>query len=173
MLTDQPAIHHQRHLGLVGVHLDFSFGFGPFCIAAAAQVHEGLLAPGRLIQIERVLAKLSVHGDQPLLVHALFAAFIPPVGGKVEQIPHMGGPQPGTMLDAVQKMLMVYALVFFGIIAAFGVRGMKLRIGVRTVFREAHHTIWILGMVFIKKAIILGEFAQVPAEIQIIAGNIG
>ena len=67
---------------------------------------------------------------------------------------------------------MVQSLVFLGVIPPFGTGGMEGRIGVRPIFRKADHPIGILFMVFVKELVRLVQFAQIPAEIQVVAVDI-
>ena len=82
----------QRDLRQIGVDLDLGHILGAVHIAAAAQVHERLLAPIGLVEIEGVFFQLAVKGDKALLVFAVLAALIAAIGGKIKHIPHIGCP---------------------------------------------------------------------------------
>ena len=171
---EQLAIHQQRHFGLVGVDLDFGHGLGAVHIAAAAQMHEGFFfVPGSLVQIEGVFLERAVKGDDALLVLAVLAALITAVGGEIKQIPHMGGPQPGTFLNEFEHMLMVNALVAFGVVALFGGSALVFGIGVGAVLGESDAAVGILCVVFVKELLVLFQFSQIPAKVQVVAVHIG
>ena len=69
------------------------------------------LVPGCLIQVEGVLLELSVKGDNALLIEPVCSSLVSAVNGEVEHVPHVGSPQPGMALDAVQNVLVIYALI--------------------------------------------------------------
>ena len=112
----QGTIQVQRDLVLVGIDLDLGGVPCPLCIAAASDVHHGLGAPICLVDIEAVLAGLAVHGDQALIVAAAHAALVAGCAAKVEHIPHMGSPQPGTILKHLCHMLMIQGLILLGVV---------------------------------------------------------
>ena len=130
---DQVSVLIQRNLRQVGVNLDFGHILGAVHIAAAAGMHKGLLAPVGFVQVEGILLDFAVKGDKPLLVFAVFAALIAPVGGKVEHIPDMGRPQPRAGGNHFCHMLVVDALVGFGVVALFGVGALVGGVCVRAV----------------------------------------
>ena len=125
----------QRDLRQIGVDLDFSHILGAVHIAAAAQVHERLLAPVGLVEIEGVFFELAVKGDKSLLVLAVLAALITAIGGKIEHIPRMGGPQPRAVGDHLGHVLVVNALVALGVVALFRVAVLVLGVGICAVLR--------------------------------------
>ena len=84
----------------------------------------------------------------------------------------MRGPEPRPLLDELQNVLVVYALVFLGVVAFLRLRGMESGVGVRAVFREADDAIRVQGVVFVKELLVLRKLSQIPAEIEIIAGNV-
>ena len=132
-----------------------------------------LFVPMGLVEIEGVLLCLPVEGHQALLVLPVLTALVPSVGGEVEDVPDVGGPQPGAGLDHIQHMLVVHRLVALGVIALFRGRGLILGIGVRTVFGEANAAVRELGVILIEELVILFQFSQVPAKVQIVAVHIG
>ena len=170
---DQVSVLVQRNLRQVGVDPDLGHILGAVHIAAAAGVYKGLLAPVRLVQVEGVLFDFAVKGDKALLVLAVFAALVAPVGGKVEHIPDMGRPQPRAVGNHFCHVLVVDALVGFGIVALFGVGALVGGVGVRAVLRKTDAAVGIFGVVGIKKVIVLIKLAQVPAKIQVVAVHIG
>ena len=166
------AVHIHAHRAQIGVHLHLGDLLRPVHVPAPAQVDEGLTAPRRLVEVKRVLSGFAVKGHQSLLVFALLAALVPAVGSKVEQVPHMGGPQPRPRLDELQNVLVVDALVLFGVVAPLRGGGLELRVGVRTVLGEAHGAVGILGVVGVKEFVILLQAAQIPPEIQVVAVHV-
>ena len=136
-------------------------------------MYKGLLAPVGLVQVEGVLFDFAVKGDKSLLVLAVFAALVAPVGGKVEHIPDMGRPQPRAVSNHFCHVLVIDALVGFGIVALFGVGALVGGVGVRAVLRKTDAAVRVFGVVGIKKVIVLVKLAQVPAKIQVVAVHIG
>ena len=136
-------------------------------------MHKGLLAPVGLIQVEGVLLDFAVKGDKPLLVFAVFAALVAPVGGKVEHIPDMGCPQPRAVSNHFCHMLVVDALVGFGIVVFFGVGALVGRVGVCAILRKTDAAVGVFGVVGVKKVVVLVKLTQIPAKIQVIAVHIG
>ena len=136
-------------------------------------MHKGLLAPICLVQVESILLDLAVKGDKTLLVLAVFAALVASVGGKVEHIPDMGRPQPRAVSNHFCHMFVVDALVGFGVVALFGVGALVCRVRVRAVLTEADAAVWVLGVVGVKKVVVLVKLTQIPAKIQVIAVHIG
>ena len=70
-------------------------------------------------------------------------------------------------------MLVVDALVGFGIVALFGVGALVGRVRVRAVLRKTDAAVGVFGVVGVKKVVVLVQFAQVPAKIQVVAVHIG
>ena len=68
---------------------------------------------------------------------------------------------------------MVHRLIALGVIPLFRVRGLILGIGVRAVFGKTDAAVRVPLVVLVKEFIVLFQFSQVPAEIQIIAVHIG
>ena len=94
-LAQADAVGEQLHLGLVGIDGNAAGVLHPVDVPLAADVHEGLVAEPGLVGVEGILLILAVEGDQALVVHAVFAALVAAVGGKVEHVPHVGGPDGG------------------------------------------------------------------------------
>ena len=80
-------------------------------------MHERLIGPVCLVEIEAVLLHLPVKGDKPFMVHAWLAALVARIRGKIEHVPHMRSPHPGMPLKALQHVLMINGLIFLGMIA--------------------------------------------------------
>ena len=89
----------------------------------------------------------------------MLAALIPAVGGEVEHVPHMGGPQPGPGLNHVQHVLMVDALVALGIVPLLRAPGLVLGVGVRAVLREADDLIRVRGVEAVEELVVLLQLA--------------
>ena len=67
---------------------------------------------------------------------------------------------------------MVQRLIGFAVIPTFRCVGLENRIGIGPILRKADASVGIGPVVIVKKLIILGEFSQVPAKIQIIAAQV-
>ena len=135
-------------------------------------MHERLLAPIGLVEIEGVFFQLAVKGDKSLLVLAVLAALIAAIGGKIKHIPHMGRPQPRTVGNHLCDMLMVNALVTLGVVALFRVAALVLGVCVCAVLRKADAAVRVIGMVLVKEFVVLLQFAQIPAEVEVVAVHI-
>ena len=135
-------------------------------------MHEGLLAPVGLVEIEGVFFQLAVKGDKTLLVFAVLAALVPAIGGKVEHIPHMGRPQPRTVGDHLCNMLVVNALIAFGVVALFRVAALILGVSICAILRKADAAVGVIGVVFVKELVVLLQFAQIPAKIEVVAVHV-
>ena len=70
-------------------------------------------------------------------------------------------------------MLVIERLVFLGVIALFGVRGMESGIRVRAVLTEADHARGVFGVVFVKELIGLLKLAEIPAKVEVVAVDVG
>ncbi len=160
LTSRRDAIDKQPDLGAVGVDLDLGLRLTAVDITLSAQVDHRLCAvPGRLVEIERVLAQRAVKADQTLLVFAVLAALVATVGGKVEEIPNVGGPKPGPCLYHAQHMLMIQRLIFLGVVALFGAAAVEGGVGVRAVFAKANDPVGIFGVVFVKELVGLLQLA--------------
>ena len=166
------TIHQQGHFAPVGVDLDLGFVLSTVYIPAATEVNKGFLAPVGLVQIECILSELPVEGYQTLLVFAVLAAFVTSIGSEIKEVPCMGCPQIGPFLDAFQQMLMVNALIGFGIVALFRILTLILRVGIGAILGESDHPIGELLVVIIKELVVLLQLTQIPAEIQVVAADI-
>ena len=168
------SVYVQSHFRLIGVDLDFRDRLCTVNIPTTRDVDKGLfLVPVRLVEIESVLFGLPVKGHQALLVLAVLAALIPSIGGEVENVPDVGRPQPGALLDHTQNVLMVHSLIALGIVALFRIRRLILGIGIGTILAETNAAIRILRVILVKKLVILFQFPQVPAKVQIVAVHVG
>ena len=170
---DQVSVLVQRNFRQVGVYSDLGHILRAVHIAAAAGMYKGLLAPVGLVQVEGVLLDFAVKGDKSFLVLAVFASLIAAIGSKVEHIPDMGRPQPRAVGNHFCHVLVVDALVGFGIVALFGVGALVGGVCVRAVLRKTDAAVGIFGVVGIKKVVVLVQFTQIPAKIQVVAVHIG
>ena len=84
----------------------------------------------------------------------------------------MGRPEVRPLLDELQDVLMVDALILLGIIAFLRSGGVESRVGVRAVFRETDHPIGIHGVVLVEKLLVLLQLPQIPAEVEVVAGDV-
>ena len=136
-------------------------------------MYKGLLAPIGFVEIEGVFFELAVKGDKALLVLAVLAALVPAIGSKIEHIPHMGGPQPRTVGDHFCHVLVVDALVALGVVALFRVAALVLGVGICAVLGQTDAAVRVIGMVLVKELIVLLQFSQIPAKIEVVAVHIG
>ena len=102
----------------------------------------------------------------------MLAALIASIGGKIKHIPHMGRPQPRTVGNHLCDMLVVNALVALGVVALFRVAALVLGVGVCTILRKADAAVREIGMVFVKELVVLLQFTQIPAEVEVVAVHI-
>ena len=70
-------------------------------------------------------------------------------------------------------MFMVDTLIRLCIIGAFRVFTLEFWVGVCSIFSKTYTSVRELCMILIKERIILIQFSQVPAEVQVIRANIG
>ena len=170
----QFAVQIQTDLVLVGVGLDLGDLLSAVHIPAAAEVDKRLgVVPGRFVQIKSILLELAVEGDKPFLVFAVLAALVPAVRAEIEQVPHMGGPQPGPRFDHAQHMLVVDALVALGVVALLRRRALIRRVGIGAILRKADAAVGEFGVVFVKEVIVLFQLTQIPAEVEVVAVDVG
>ena len=85
----------------------------------------------------------------------------------------MGRPQPRAVSNHFCHVLVIDALVGFGIVALFGVGALVGGVGVRAVLRKTDAAVGIFGVVGIKKVIVLIQLTQIPAKVQIVTVHIG
>ena len=135
-------------------------------------MYKGLLAPIGLVEIEGVFFELAVKGDKALLVLAVLAALISAIGSKIEHIPHMSRPQPRTFGNHPCHVLVVNALVALGVVALFRVAALVLGVGICTVLRQTDAPVRVIRMVLVKELVVLLQFAQIPAEVEVIAVHV-
>ena len=69
-------------------------------------------------------------------------------------------------------MLVVNALIFLRVIAPLRIRTVVRRIRVRAVFGESDHPVGVSAVIFVKKAVVLIQFPDVPAKVEIVAVHI-
>ncbi len=67
---------------------------------------------------------------------------------------------------------MVDALIFLAVVALHGMLCMEADIRVRAVLGKAYDAVREQFVIFIKESVILFQFAQIPAEVQIVACNL-
>ncbi len=156
----------------VGVNLDVGHLFRAVHVTLAADVNEGFLAPICLVAIEAVLLRLSVEGNDAFMVHARLAALISCICREVEHIPKMGRPHEGTFFKEVEHIFVILALIFFALIAAFGVGAVQVGHTFAAVFRIAETTVGVYGMEEIYPKIVQEHAGHVPAEIEVPADDI-
>ena len=135
--------------------------------SSPADMDKWLTAPVCFVEIESVLLQLSVHSHQTFLVHTVLSSLITSVCSEIKHIPDMGCPEIRPLLDHIQDMFMIHGLIGFGIISPLRLRGLKCRIGIRPVLGKSNAAVRIVLMIFIKKAVILRQFSQIPSKIQI------
>ena len=135
-------------------------------------MHERILAPVCLVYIECILFDSAVHRHKPLLVLAVLTALITSVRSEIKQIPHVRCPQIRTLLDHFCHMLVVNTLIFLRVIAPLRIRTVICRIRVRAVLGESDHPVGVSAVIFVKEAVVLFQFPDVPAKIEIVAVHI-
>ena len=102
----------------------------------------------------------------------MLAALIAAIGGKIKHIPHMGRPQPRTVGNHLCDMLMVNALVTLGVVALFRVAALILGVSICAILRKADAAVGVIGVVFVKELVVLLQFAQIPAKIEVVAVHV-
>src|SRR5699024_4422897 len=141
--------------------------------AAAADVDHGLGGPVSLVDVEGILLDLAVVGDKALVIAALDAALVAAVGGEVEHIPHVGGPQVGTGREGLEHIVVVLGGVLLGIVVVFGVGGVPLEDALGAVLRDAQAPVGVQGVELVQPGAVVGGLAEVPAEVVVIALDVG
>lgn len=68
---------------------------------------------------------------------------------------------------------MIDALIALGIIPLFRAGTLISRVGICTVLRKSDDPIGIFGMILVKELVVLLEFPQVPAKIEVVAVDVG
>ena len=170
---DEGAVHIEADLALIGVNLDLGLLLAAVDITFSAQVDKRLFfVPGGLVEIESVLAQLAIEGDKALLVLAVLAALVPPVGGEVEEVPHVGGPKVRPGLDHLEHVLVIKGLVLLGVVALLGAAAVEGGVGIGAILAEADDPFGVLGVIFVKELVGLLQLSQVPAEIEVIAVDV-
>ena len=127
------AVCGQRYVVEVGI--DFYDGASARAVykAFAGYVQDGLFRPIRLVDVEAVLARLAVEGHKTFVIHAGLAALVTRVCGKVEHVPYVRAPKIRVTLETLEHIFVIVRLIFFGVIAAFGMFGVQVRHAFRAV----------------------------------------
>src|SRR5699024_3308259 len=167
------AVDRQGDGGAVVVDGDVPLAGGAVHKAAAADVDHGLGGPVGLVDVEGVLLGLAVVGDKALVVAALDAALVAAVGGKVEHIPHMGGPQVGPGGEGLEHIVVVLGGVLLGVVVVFRVGGVPLEDALGAVLRDAQAAVGVHGVELVQPGAVVGGLAEIPAEVVVVALHVG
>ena len=174
LAADLGTVHIECYFLPVGIDLDLGLLLTAVDITLSAEVDESFrLVPGGLVEIEGVLAQTSVKGDKSLLVLAVLAALVTPVRGKVEEVPDVRRPKVGALLDHFEHMLMVERLILLGVVPLLGMAAVEGGVCVRAVLRKADDALRVLRVILVKKLVRLLQLPEVPAEVEIIAVDVG
>ena len=106
------------------------------------------------------------------MVLAGLAALAAAVRTEVEAVPDVHGPDVGAFGPHFQHVLMVDGLVALGPVTALRVGALVRRVRVRAKLRQTDDPVGVVLVERVKKFVVLLQFAQVPAVIEIIAANI-
>ncbi len=136
-------------------------------------MHHRLFVPVCLVDIIAVFLGFPVHGYQTFVVPSGYSAFISGRAAEVKHVPHMTGPEPGTLIQYFCHMFMIESLIFFAVILACGIGPMIGDNPFAAVFGNAHGNFRMLFVEIIKPGPVVLHFAAVPAEIVVIAFHIG
>ena len=166
------SVHKKCDPLLVRVHFDLRHILRTVCVSAAAEMHKWVFAPVCLVYIERILFDPAVHRHKPFLVLAVLATLVAPVRSEIKQIPHVRCPQIRALLNHFCHMLVVNTLIFLRVIAPLRIRTVICRIRIRAVLGESDHPVGVSAVIFVKKAVVLFQFPDVPAKIEIVAVHI-
>ena len=132
-----------------------------------------LVVPVGFIDVVGVLLGLAVDGDQTLVVAAAHAALVPGRAAKVEHIPHVGGPHPGTLVKHLGQMLVIKSLVLLGIVLTGGLGAVVSNDALAAVLGDSDGDVGVLGVELVQPGAVLLHLAAVPAKIVVIALHIG
>ena len=135
-------------------------------------MHEGFLAPVGLVEVEAILLRLPVEGNQALVVHARFAALIPGIGSKVKHVPHMGCPHVGMTIEAPHHEFMILCLVLFRVIIPVRMGGMQIRHTLSAILTVPQATIGVAQVEESNPQVIQEQAGHVPAQIQVPADHV-
>ena len=135
-------------------------------------MHKWGFAPVCLVYIERILFDPAVHRHKPFLVLSVLATLVAPVRSEIKQVPYMRCPQIRALLNHFCHMLVVNTLIFLRVIAPLRIRTVVRRIRVRAVLGESDHPVGVSAVIFVKKAVVLFQFPDVPAKVEIVAVHI-
>lgn len=150
-----------------GIDLDFRRLFVAIDIARPAEMEELLLAPVGFVEIEGILLDFSVEGDQSLVVLSRISALISSVRTEIKHVPDMRRPKIWVSFEAFQKMFMVNALIFFGIVKSFRLWRVEIRHTFGSIFGVAEDSLRIEEVEKGDPEIVQEEEGDIPAEIKI------
>ena len=173
LLADFLAVDVQHNGVLVGVDLDLGGLACALCMAAAGDVDHGQLGPVCLVDKVAVLLGLAVNGHQALVVAACNAALVAGSTAKVEHVPAVGSPHPGTILEHLSQMLVVQCLILLGVVLALGIVAVPVDDALGAVLGDADADVGVLGVELVQPGAVLLHLAAVPAEVVVVALYIG
>ena len=127
----------------VGIHFDQRVAARAVDKAFARDVQDRLGRPVRLVRVKTVLARFAIERDETFVVHAGLAALIARVCGEVKHIPHVRAPKIRVTLETLEHIFVIVRLIFFGVIAAFGMFGVQVRHAFRAVLGVGETALFI------------------------------
>ena len=142
-------------------------------VAASAEMHKRVAAQICLIDKVGVLLRLAVEGHKTLLVLTGLAALTATVRAEVEPIPDVHCPDVRALRPHFEHMLVVDGLVAFRPVAALRAGALVGGVCVRAELRQTDDAVGVVFVERVKKFIVLLQFTQVPAVVEIITANIG
>ena len=163
----------KRDLRQVGIYLYNAFLPRARLLFPARDMHEGNIAPIRLVQVEGVFFHLSVVRYKPLVVHSLHAAFVARGGSEVEHIPYVRCPQPGALRDDFYHLLVVFRLVLQRIIAAAREKRVSADYAFAAVFGKSERAVGKTFAEIVQPDGVILRFPRVPAEIMVVGNYVG
>ena len=161
------AVDVQGNFLLGGIHLDGGHLVSALGVALGADVHELLLAPPGLVEIEGILLGFAVEGHQALVVHAGLATLVAGVRREVKHVPHMIGPHIGVTLEALEHELMVLGLVFLGVVVAAGMGGMQVRHALSAVLGVSQGRLGVAQVEEADPQIVQEQARHIPTQVQV------
>ena len=135
--------------------------------ASAIDMDEGLFSEPCLVNIERVLLDLAIHGDKAFIVPSLRAALLAEEASEIKHVPDKGPPDPRTGAEHFQCRLMHHGLIFLSVIHLDRVLGMVGQQGITSVFADRDSAIRILRVIFICPLSEVIKITAVPAEVMV------
>ena len=125
-----------------------------------------------LVSKEGILLVLAVNGNKTLMVLTVLATLCTGIGAEVIHIPNMGSPQIRTLCNALDQFFVVICLVFLGIVALGGSRGMPVQ-RLTAVLGNTDGQVGVHSVELIKPRAVHRGLAAIPTEIVVIGHTVG